>query len=64
MAKTAAINTQLLTPDEACERLRIGKTSLWQLYRSGELKAVKIGRSVRIPELEIQRFIERQIGTY
>ena len=48
----------LLTVKEACEILRISRSHLWQLTRSGKIKEVRIGkRGIRIPEAEIERFI-------
>ena len=36
---------------EVCERV------VWQLVKTGKLKAIRIGRSVRIPRAELERFI-------
>jgi excisionase family DNA binding protein len=39
----------LLTVEEAARRLRIGRTLVYQLISSGELKSVKVGRLRRVP---------------
>ncbi len=46
------------TPKEACEALRIGRTKLYELLSSGELKAVALGRKTLIVRQELERFVE------
>lgn len=48
---------RLVTVDEACTRLSITRPTLEKLVTRGEIRRVKIGRAVRIPESEIVRFI-------
>ncbi len=48
---------ELLTPEEAAERLAIGRTTLYGLLKSGELGSVRIGRLRRIPVLEIRAYL-------
>src|SRR3712207_2567251 len=38
----------LLTPEEAAEVLRVGRTTIYALIKAGELHAVHIGRSCRL----------------
>jgi excisionase family DNA binding protein len=38
----------LLTPEEAAEVLRVGRTTVYALMKSGHLHAVHIGRSCRL----------------
>ena len=40
----------ILTVDEACEALKIGKNALYDLLNSGALKAMRNGRVWRIPK--------------
>lgn len=47
----------LLTTDEACEALKIGKNALYSLLRSGQLKAFRSGRVWRIPKGSLIEFI-------
>lgn len=47
----------ILTIDEACEQLRIGKSGLYQLMRTKQLKAFKIGRNWKIPSSSIYEYI-------
>jgi excisionase family DNA binding protein len=54
---------KLTTIKEACERLRIGRSHLWCLIRTGKIRTVRIGkRGIRVPESEIERFIEQGLG--
>lgn len=52
----------LLTVNEVAARLAIGRTTLYQLIASQELRTVKIGRARRIPESAVNEWIARQIG--
>jgi excisionase family DNA binding protein len=42
------------------EMLSIGRTKAWQLVASGEVPAVKIGRSVRVSRKELEGWLEEQ----
>lgn len=50
----------LLTADEACEALKIGKNALYTLLAEKKLKAYKNGRVWRIPRLAIEEYIKTQ----
>lgn len=50
----------IITLDEACEQLQIGKSSLYQLMRSKQLKAFKIGRCWKVPVASIEEYIKQQ----
>ena len=47
----------LLSYYEAAETLGICERAVWQLVKDGELRAVRIGRSVRIPVKELNQFV-------
>ena len=47
----------LLKLPEVMERTGLSKASVYRVINSGQLKTVKIGRSVRISETELSRFI-------
>lgn len=47
----------ILTADEACEVLRIGKNALYELLQSGQLKGYRNGRVWRIPKKSVIEFI-------
>lgn len=50
----------LLTAEEACEALRIGKNALYRLLNSRDLKAYRNGRVWRIPRQAIEAYIRTQ----
>lgn len=57
------MSTQLLTVNEALERLALSRDKLYDLIRTGDLQTVKIGRARRIPEDAIEAFIdEHRVG--
>lgn len=50
----------ILTIDEVCGQLKIGKSGVYQLMRSNQLKAFKIGRNWKIPQSSITEYIKNQ----
>ena len=46
-----------LTYREAAASLGVCERSIWSLVRDGSLPAVRIGRSVRIPVSELEKFV-------
>ncbi|HAM01514.1 MAG TPA: DNA-binding protein [Acidimicrobiaceae bacterium] len=53
------INGRLLfRVEEAAEVLAIGTSTVYKLLAAGELKGIKIGRSLRITASELGRFVE------
>ena len=49
--------TRLLRVEEAARLLSIGRTTAYTLIASGQLRAIHLGRSTRISEHEVERFI-------
>jgi excisionase family DNA binding protein len=49
----------LLTVEEAAERLRIGRTLMYSLIKTGEIESVPVGRLRRIPAECIGEYIAR-----
>jgi len=47
---------------EACRRLALGRTALYALIKSGEIRAIKVGARTLIPESELQSFVERRLA--
>lgn len=51
----------ILTIEEACEQLKIGKSGIYRLMRTKKLKAFKIGRNWKIPQSSINEYIQKQL---
>lgn len=51
----------LLTVEEAAERLRLSRGFLYQLIRRGEIPTVKIGKARRIRPADLERFITAHV---
>ena len=49
--------TFLLTAEETAQALRISRTSVYELIRTGQLASVRIGRRRRIPVAAIERYV-------
>lgn len=49
------------TPAEAAESLGVCRAHIYNLITRGELRAVKIGRSTRIPASELERLLAEEV---
>lgn len=59
--RIAPVERELLSTAEAAHALGVGKTRLYELINSNQLKSLKLGRSRRIPRTEVERFIAVQM---
>ncbi len=50
-------NPLLLTPEEAATVLCLGRTTVYELMKAGELRPVHIGRSCRLSRSELERYV-------
>jgi len=54
---------EILTSEEACRFLKIGRTKLWELTKNNEIPAYKLGRaksaSLRYKRSELMGWLER-----
>jgi excisionase family DNA binding protein len=50
----------LLTIPQAAAALAVGRTTIYELIGAGDLEAVRIGRSVRIPVDALWSFVNRR----
>ncbi|WP_072689369.1 helix-turn-helix domain-containing protein [Rhodococcus marinonascens] len=55
----SAQHARLLTIPQTMEALSLGRSKVFELIESGEIRSVKIGRSRRIPMSAINEYIER-----
>ena len=52
------VRSALLTAPEAAKYLGVGRKKIYELIEWGEIKAVKLGRSVQIEKESLDRFRE------
>ena len=48
----------ILTVDELCEVLRIGKNTAYQLLKIGKIKSIKVGNIYKIPKYAVKDYIK------
>ena len=58
MPDTARAAPLLVTAEAAADILGVGRTKVYELINRGELRPVHIGRSLRLPVAELERFVE------
>lgn len=49
---------ELLTPKDVCRLLKVSRRRLYNLEKSGKLRSVRLGSSIRFPRTEVERFLE------
>ena len=57
MSATTEREPMALTYDEAGRAMGVSPRTVWGLVASGKLRAVRIGRCVRIARAELERFL-------
>ena len=50
-------DVRFLTVAEVAELMRVSKMTVYRLVHSGELSAVRVGRSFRVPEQAVQEYL-------
>lgn len=45
--------------NEACKRLCVGRTMLYDLFNSGDIRPIKLGKKTLVPDSEIRNLVER-----
>lgn len=48
----------IVSVNELCEMLNIGKNTAYELLQSGAIKSIKIGKVYKIPKKYVQEYIE------
>ena len=47
---------------DACRRLGVSRTTLYELIASGEIRSFKVGARTLIPETELRKFVAEKMG--
>ena len=47
----------IVTVEELCEMLMIGKNAAYELLGSGRIKAIRVGRIWKIPKKAVEEFV-------
>lgn len=50
------------TVPDACQRLGVSRSTLYELIASGEIRSFKVGKRTLIAESELQQLIQRKLG--
>ena len=50
---------RFLTPAEVADMLRVSTMTVYRLIKAGELPAVRVGKSYRLAEADVDRFVAR-----
>ena len=53
-------NKELITLDELCETLSIGRNAAYRLLNQNEIKAFRIGKKWKIPKKSVTDYINKQ----
>ena len=59
MAQSQA-RARLLTVSEVADHLRVSTMTVYRLIKSGELRAVRVGKSYRLREEDIDSYLSAQ----
>jgi excisionase family DNA binding protein len=55
--ETPLSDVRFLTVAEVAKIMRVSKMTVYRLIHSGELEAVRVGRSFRVPEQAVSRYL-------
>jgi excisionase family DNA binding protein len=58
MSETTDVARLLLRPEEVAEALNVGRSTVFELMRTGELRSVKIGALRRVPTDAVTEFLD------
>jgi excisionase family DNA binding protein len=56
--QTGPTKVQFLTVAEVAAMMRVSKMTVYRLVHAGELPAVRVGRSFRVPEAAVHAYLE------
>ncbi len=52
-------SVKFLTVAEVAMQMRVSKMTVYRLVHNGELEAVRVGRSFRVPEHVLEQYLSR-----
>jgi excisionase family DNA binding protein len=52
----------LLTIPQVCERLQLGRSSIYLLIADGRLATLRFGRAVRVPLASVEQLIRERLA--
>jgi len=55
-------DTRFLTVAEVADMMRVSRMTVYRLVHSGELPAIRFGRSFRVPEAAVQAAIDNHVA--
>lgn len=47
-----------LTVEEAAQALHLGRNTVYELIRTGQIPSLRVGRAIRIPQAALQEWIQ------
>jgi excisionase family DNA binding protein len=56
-------NRVVLTIEQAAERLGIGRTTMYALIKTGQIRTVTIGRLRRVPAFCLDEYVQKLLST-
>ena len=64
MSHERLAEVRFLTVAEVASIMRVSKMTVYRMVHAGELPAVRVGRSFRVPEDEVQKYLrDSYMGT-
>jgi len=55
-------NLRLLSPSEVCKKLGEERTAVYQRLRSGEIPSLKLGRTLKVRQPDLEEYMRGQRG--
>lgn len=58
-AERSLAEVRFLTVAEVAAAMRVSKMTVYRLVHAGDLPAVRVGRSFRVPEVAVHEYLDR-----
>jgi len=52
-------NVKFLTVAEVAGQMRVSKMTVYRLVHNGQLEAIRVGRSFRVPEYAVEEYLRK-----